>query len=136
MSAPRRNVGVGGFAVRAAQSSGDRPGASRTFLDGRADGASVDVDGARDVLFPRGAWPGGTRREDAEEGGWRKEVGSLGGARDLDVGRGGGGIRDVVGPALPDLFCVFKESDLSIGLWILDPASLVSGGLPFCSKSG
>lgn len=45
--APRRKVGVGGWAARCAQSRGEWPGVRRTFLEGREEGERVDVDAGR-----------------------------------------------------------------------------------------
>lgn len=95
-SAPRKKVGVGGFAVRCAQSRGEWPGSRRTFLEGRAEGASVEIEGARDELDGFRELDGGTRNVEAAEGGGRRVVDGFGGALKVGrpvVGRGGGSIR-------------------------------------------
>lgn len=78
-SFPRRNVGLGGLWVRCAQSRGEWPGSRITFLDGRDDGARVEVVGARDVVVGAREWEGGLRRVDAVEGGGRRVVDGFGG---------------------------------------------------------
>lgn len=89
-SFPRRNVGVGGLWVRWAQSRGEWPGSRITFLDGRDDGARVEVVGARDAVVGARERNGGPRRvEAAEEGGWRA-VDGFGG--DLKIGTLGVGL--------------------------------------------
>lgn len=91
-SAPRRKVGVGGLAVRCAQSRGEWPGSRRTFLEGRVEGERVEVDkdeegGARER-------EGGARRVEAVEGVVRRVVERVGGARRVDLGVGGGGMSE------------------------------------------
>lgn len=63
----------GGLLVRCAQSRGEWPGSSWTFLEGRAEGARVEVEGARreDVA---GFRPGGARRVEAVDGGGRRDA--------------------------------------------------------------
>lgn len=88
-SAPRRNVGVGGLAVRWAQSRGEWPGSRRTFLEGgRVEGWRVEVERREAGAREREESGGGARRVDAVEGGgaWRVEEGAPRG-----VGSGGGG---------------------------------------------
>jgi len=95
-SAPRRKVAVGGFAVRCAQSRGEWPGSRRTFLDGRIDGAKVDIEGARDRLDAFAGPDGGARNVEAAEGGGRRVVEGLGGVLNVAVvefGREGGDMR-------------------------------------------
>lgn len=77
---PRRKVGVGGQATRAAQSRGEWPGARRTFFEGREEAGREEDVGAREEV-------GGLRRREAAEGGGRR-VDCWG-----FVGREGGGIR-------------------------------------------
>ena len=89
-SFPRRNVGVGGLCVRWAQSRGEWPGSRITFLDGRDDGARVEVVGARDVVVGAGERDGGPRRVDAAEGGGRRGVDGFAG--DLKIGTSGVGL--------------------------------------------
>lgn len=91
-SAPRRNVGVGGLAVRCAQSRGEWPGSRRTFLEGRAEGERVEVD--REEVGGAREREGGARRVEAVEGGGRRVVESVGGARGVGAGIGGGGMRE------------------------------------------
>lgn len=64
-SAPRRKVGVGGLAVRCAQSRGEWPGSRRTFFEGRVEGERVEVEGARDVGEGFEEFEGEARRVDA-----------------------------------------------------------------------
>lgn len=69
-AAPRRKVGVGGCLVRWAQSSGEWPGSSTTFFEGRFAGARVDVEGASEGgEEPRDRDGGGRRLEAADGGG-------------------------------------------------------------------
>jgi hypothetical protein len=93
--APRRKVGVGGYLMRWAQSSGEWPGERRTFFEGREKGERVEVEGAReDVRGPRDR-DGGPRRVEAAEGGGRRFDEGLGGALRVEVvdgGREGGGM--------------------------------------------
>ena len=89
-SFPRRNVGVGGLWVRWAQSRGEWPGSRITFLDGRDDGARVEVVGASDVVVGARERDGGPRRVDAAEGGGRRGVDGFGG--DLKIGTSGVGL--------------------------------------------
>lgn len=77
--APRRKVELGGFAVRCAQSRGEWPGSRRTFLEGRAEGAKVDIEGARDRLDAFAGPDGGARNVEAAEGGGRRVVEGVGG---------------------------------------------------------
>ncbi len=79
-SFPRRNVGLGGLWVKWAQSSGEWPGSRITFLDGRDNGARVEVVGARDVVVEVREREGGPRKVDAAEGGGRRAVDGFGGA--------------------------------------------------------
>ncbi len=88
-SAPRRKVGVGGCAVRWAQSRGEWPGERRTFLDWREEGDRVEVERERER---EEVGVGGARRVEAVEGGGRRVVGSAGFRFAVAVGRGGGGI--------------------------------------------
>ena len=90
-AAPRRNVGVGGWAVSCAQSRGECPGVRMTFLDGRAEGARVEDDTAREE---EGACNrnGGPRRVDAADGGGLGLLLAFGRGRRA-LGRGGAGIR-------------------------------------------
>ena len=90
-SAPRRNVGGGGWAVRCAQSRGEWPGSRRTFFEGRVEGERVEV--VRDEVGGAREREGGARRVDAVEGGGRR----VGGARGVDGGVGGGGMGVVFG---------------------------------------
>lgn len=94
-SAPRRNVGVGGLAVRCAQSRGEWPGSRRTFLEGRVEGERVDVE--REEFGGAREREGGARRVDAVEGGGRRVVERVGGGRRVEAGVGGGGMRAVSG---------------------------------------
>lgn len=87
-SAPRRKVGWGGLAIRCAQSRGEWPGSRRTFLEGRADGAWVDIDGARDIVDAFGELNGGPRNVEAGEGGGRSAVEGFGGVLDVVIGLG------------------------------------------------
>ena len=99
-SLPRRKVGVGGLAVRYAQSRGEWPGSRRTFFDGRAEGERIDVVGAIEEVGGAGEREGGPRRVDAEEGGGRRVFEGLGGVLKvggLGVGREGGRMREVGG---------------------------------------
>ena len=89
-SFPRRNVGLGGLWVRWAQSRGEWPGSRINFLDGRDDGARVEVVGARDVLVGAREREGGPRRVDAAEGDGRRAVDGFGGG--LKTGTFGVGI--------------------------------------------
>ena len=95
-SLPRKKLGVGGLAVRCAQSSGEWPGSRRTFREGRAVGARVDEEGAREELGGARGREGGARRVDAADGGGRRAVEGLDGGLKVDgaLGRGGGGIRE------------------------------------------
>lgn len=77
--APRRKVGLGGWLVRWAQSRGEWPGSSKTFLEGREGGGRVDVE----RLVGVGA------RLEREEGGRRSRVegeGDGGGCSRVSVG--------------------------------------------------
>lgn len=85
-SAPRRNVEVGGLAVRWAQSRGEWPGSRRTFLEGRVDGERVEVE--REEVGGAREREGGARRVAAVDGGGRR----VGGARRVGVGVGGAGL--------------------------------------------
>lgn len=101
-SAPRRNLGVGGLAVRCAQSRGEWPGSRRTFLEGRLEGERVEVE--REEGGGARVREGGWRWVDAVEGVGRRGVERVGRARRVgmgvgfgfrvavEVGRGGGGI--------------------------------------------
>lgn len=89
-SFPRRNVELGGFWVKWAQSSGEWPGSRITFLDGRDNGARVEVVGARDVVVGAREREGGPRKVDAAEGGGRRAVDGFGG--DLKIGTLGVGL--------------------------------------------
>lgn len=63
---------MGGCWVKWAQSSGEWPGSRRTFLEGRLEGASVDVETDAVTEDGEGAargWEGGTRRLAATDGG-------------------------------------------------------------------
>ena len=81
----------GGLLTRCAQSSGEWPGARRTFLEGREDGGREDAVGASER-------DGGARRVEAAEGGGARVDDGLGGARlAVGGGRDGGGIRLGVG---------------------------------------
>lgn len=94
-SAPRRKVGVGGLAVRWAQSRGEWLGSRRTFFEGREPGARVEVEGARDVRGGLRVFGVGARRVEAAEGGGRRAVEGLGGFLNgevVGVGRDGGGM--------------------------------------------
>ncbi len=91
-SAPRRNVGVGGLAVRCAQSRGEWPGSRRTFFEGRLEGERVEVE--REEVGGAREREGGARRVEAVEGGGRRVAESVGGARRVDAGFGGGGMRE------------------------------------------
>ena len=51
-STPLKKVGVGGWEVSCAQSRGEWPGGRMTFLEGRADGASVEDVAANEGLLP------------------------------------------------------------------------------------
>lgn len=94
-SAPRRNVGVGGLAIRCAQSRGEWPGSRRTFLEGRVEGERVEVE--REEFGGAREREGGARRVEAVEGGGRRVVESVGGARRVGAGFVGGGMRVVSG---------------------------------------
>lgn len=97
-SAPRRKVGVGGLAVRWAQSRGEWPGSRMTFLEGRFEGASVDIEGPREEEKGLRELDGGARRVVAAEGGGRSAVEGFGGILNVglpDIGREGGGIKGV-----------------------------------------
>ena len=83
-SFPRRKVGLGGLWVKWAQSSGEWPGSRITFLDGRDNGARVEVVGARDVVVGAREREGGPRRVDAAERDGRRAVDGFGG--DLKIG--------------------------------------------------
>ena len=97
-SFPRRNVVVGGLWIRWAQSRGEWPGSRITFLDGRDDGARVEVVGARDVVVGAREREGGPRRVDAAEGGGRRGVDGFGGV--LKIGTLGVGLeRGSIGAA-------------------------------------
>lgn len=92
-------MGVGGLEVRCAQSSGEWPGSRSTFLDGRAEGARVDVEGAREELGGAREREGGARNVDAVDGGGRRDVEGFGGVRLAGFemsGRDGGGIEGLV----------------------------------------
>ena len=109
-SFPRRNVGLGGLWVKCAQSRGEWPGSRMTFLDGRDDGARVEVVGARDVVVGAREREGGLRRVDAAEGGGRRAVDGFEG--DLKIGTLGvgferGGISAVGGFSF---FCLVFEA--------------------------
>ena len=100
-SLPRRKVGVGGLAVRCAQSRGEWPGSRRTFLEGRLDGERVEVVGAREVVVG-GAREreGEPRRIDAVDGGGRRAMDGLGGVLNVGgagVGRDSGDVKAVGG---------------------------------------
>lgn len=97
-SAPRRYVGVGGLAVRCAQSRGEWPGSRRTFLEGRVEGLRVEVERREEdgvvVVAVGGAREreeggGGARRVDAVEGGGARRV-EEGAPRGVGGGGGGG----------------------------------------------
>ena len=97
-SAPRRNVGFGGWAIRWAQSRGEWPGSRRTFLEGREGGDRVDVEGAREDVGGAREREGGPRRVDAAEGGGRRAVEGFGGARAVGLlgsGLEGGGMSEL-----------------------------------------
>lgn len=90
-------MGVGGLFTRLAQSSGEWPGSSRTFFEGRFDGANVEVEGG--MIRDEGAreFEGGVRRIEAAEGGGWRVVGNFGSGRSKELladGRGGGGMRE------------------------------------------
>lgn len=72
--APRRLLF--GFDVSAAQSSGEYPGSKIAFL-AVVDGFSVSFVGASELLLV-GRLPGGTRREEAADGGGRSALPALG----------------------------------------------------------
>ena len=91
-SAPRRKLAAGGLAIRCAQSRGEWPGSRRTFLEGRLEGARVEVE--REEIGGAREREGGARRVEAVEGGGRRVVESLGGARRVDAGVGGGGMSE------------------------------------------
>ena len=96
-SSPRRKVGVGGFAVRWAQSRGEWPGSRSTFLEALFAGGSVDIEGAREVLDGLSEADGGARSEEADDGGGRRLVDGFGGIfsdEDFGTGGGGGGINE------------------------------------------
>lgn len=62
--------------MRCAQSSGEWPGARRTFREGRLDAGRVEDVGVRDEGGPAAAGEreGGVRRVDARDGGgWRED---------------------------------------------------------------
>ena len=75
-----------------AQSKGEYPGSRTTFLGGRKDGGSVDVDAARPASVSPGRRDGGPRRAAAEEGGGLREPFSFGKGRRAEGLTGGGGI--------------------------------------------
>lgn len=113
--APRRKVGVGGFLVKRAQSRGEWPGSSKTFLEGRRGVGRVEVErrGGWDLVVgvgrvvevgrDKGGWRrvvGGRVDEEGVGGGFRRVCAEAGGDRDDDDdGRGGGGIRVLVSGA-------------------------------------
>ena len=84
-SFPRRKVALGGFWVKCAQSRGEWPGSRITFLDGRDEGARVEVVGARDVAVGAREREGGPRRVDAVEGGGRRAVDGFGGGLKIGI---------------------------------------------------
>lgn len=90
-SEPRRNVEDGGEVCSAAQSSGEWPGARRTFLEGREAAGRVEAVGAREDFFVA---VGGTRREEAAEGRGRRVVDVDFGIGGFEIGLGGGGISE------------------------------------------
>ncbi len=64
-------------------------------MDGRADGARVDIEGARDKVEAFSELDGGPRNVEAAEGGGRKAVEGFGGVLDVVVvglGREGRGM--------------------------------------------
>ena len=79
--------------MRWAQSRGEWPGSRMTFLEGRAEGDRVDVEGAREDVAGFERPDGGPRKVEAAEGGGRRVVVGFGGILNADgvwVGREGG----------------------------------------------
>lgn len=120
-SSPRKNVGAGGFAVRCAQSRGEWPGSRRTFLDGRLEGARVEIEGAREALEGLRELVGGARRVDAAEGGGRRVVDGLGGTLNVGgfaIGCGDGGMSGA--DDCSDLFSVLGDGGAGGSIFVLN----------------